>query len=220
MPCLNEAETLEGCIRAAQAWVSKSGVDAEILVADNGSQDGSGELARRLGARVLAVPQRGYGAAIMQGVASAQGDWVILGDADGSYDFSRLDPYWEALRGGAELVMGDRFQGGIAPGAMPLLNRYLGNPALSWAARWLFGSPVRDIQCGLRGVRRDAFLGLGLQAQGMEFASEMVIRATLKGLRISQVPTPLAKDGRTRPPHLRPWRDGFRNLWLMLRLKF
>lgn len=216
MPCLNETETLGTCIRKANAWIERSGIDAEVLIADNGSSDGSQDLARSLGARVVDVSARGYGSALYHGSLAAQGEWVIMGDSDDSYDFSALDPFVEKLREGFDLVMGNRFRGGIAPGAMPWKNRYIGNPVLTWIGRVLFKCPAKDFHCGLRGFRKDAFLRMDLRTTGMEYASEMVIKATLFGMRICEVPTTLSPDGRSRPPHLRPWRDGWRHLRFML----
>ncbi|MBK6400515.1 MAG: glycosyltransferase family 2 protein [Rhodocyclaceae bacterium] len=216
MPCLNEAETLGACIRKANAWIARSGIEAEVVIADNGSTDGSQALAQSLGARVVQVAQRGYGAALFHGSLAAKGEWIIMGDSDDSYDFSALDPFVARLGEGYDLVMGNRFLGGIAPGAMPWKNRYVGNPVLSWIGRVLFGCPARDFHCGLRGFRKDAFLRMDLRTTGMEYASEMVIKATLFGMRICEVPTMLSKDGRSRPPHLRPWRDGWRHLRFML----
>ncbi len=216
MPCLDEAETLAACIRKAQRWIARRGIAAEVLIADNGSRDGSQAIAESLGARVLSVARRGYGAALAAGALQARGEYVIMGDSDDSYDFGRLDAFLDRLEAGDDLVMGNRFRGGIAPGAMPWKNRYIGNPVLSWIGRLLFKCPVGDFHCGLRGFRRDAFLRMGLRTTGMEFASEMVIKATLMKLRISEVPTTLSPDGRSRPPHLRPWRDGWRHLRFML----
>lgn len=216
MPCLNEAETLRACISKAQAWIEKNGVRAEILIADNGSRDGSPELAQSLGARVVSVTTRGYGAAIYHGTMAAQGRYVIMGDADDSYDFSALTPFLERLREGADLVMGNRFRGGIKPGAMPWQNRYIGNPVLTAIGKILFRSPLGDFHCGLRGYSIEAFRRMGLRTLGMEFASEMVLKATLLGMKISEVPTVLSPDGRSRPPHLRRWRDGWRHLRFML----
>ncbi|QYZ69662.1 glycosyltransferase family 2 protein [Neotabrizicola shimadae] len=216
MPCLNEAETLAACITKAQGFLSRTGIDGEVLIADNGSTDGSQAIAESLGARVVPVPRKGYGAALGAGIAAAEGRYVIMGDSDDSYDFSRLDAFVERLRDGADLVMGNRFAGGIAPGAMPVLHRYLGNPVLSTIGRVLYRTPVRDFHCGLRGFNRAAILNLRLDTPGMEFASEMVIRSTLSGLRIEEVPTTLSKDGRSRPPHLKSWRDGWRHLKLLL----
>ncbi len=216
IPCLNEAETLAACIGKAMAFFAADGVAGEVVVADNGSTDGSQEIARALGARVVDIPVRGYGAALAGGIAAARGRYVIMGDADDSYDLRRLGGFLAALEGGADLAMGNRFMGGIAEGAMPPLHRYLGNPVLTWIGRLLFPSPVGDFHCGLRGFRRDRILELGLQTTGMEFASEMVVRASLARFNIVEVPTTLAKDGRSRPPHLRTWRDGWRHLRFLL----
>ena len=216
MPCLNEAETVAVCVGKARRWLASSGLRGEVLVADNGSTDGSQELARSAGARIVAVPVRGYGAALQTGIDSARGRWVIMGDADDSYDFSALDPFVASLRAGADVVMGNRFAGGIAPGAMPWLHRYLGNPVLSLLGRLMFRVPIRDFHCGLRGGRTDRLRQLGLQTTGMEYASEMVARAANAGYRITEVPTTLSPDGRTRAPHLRTWSDGWRHLRFML----
>lgn len=216
MPCLNEAETLAVCIDKAQSYLATSGVSGEIIVADNGSTDGSQAIAEEHGARVVNVSQKGYGSALIGGIAAARGTYVIMGDADDSYDFSNLDAFLERLRVGDELVMGNRFQGGIAPGAMPPLHRYLGNPVLSNIGRLFFRSPIRDFHCGLRGFHRESIQRLNLQTSGMEFASEMVVKASLEGRRVSEVPTTLKKDGRSRPPHLRSWRDGWRHLRFLL----
>jgi len=216
MPCLNEIETLEVCIRKAQTYLRESGVDGEVLISDNGSTDGSQALARKLGARVVDAPQKGYGAALIAGIDGAQGRYIIMGDSDDSYDFSRLDAFVHSLRDGADLVMGNRFKGGIEKNAMPPLHRYLGNPVLSTMGRVFYRTPVGDFHCGLRGFSRAAILNLKLSTPGMEFASEMVIKASLAGLRIDEVPTTLSPDGRSRPPHLRSWRDG----WLHLKLLF
>jgi len=216
MPCLDEAETVGTCIRKAQSFLADHDVAGEVLVADNGSADGSPDIARRLGARVVAIPERGYGNALLNGIAAARSRFVIMGDADDSYDFSDLMPYLAKLREGYELVMGNRFRGGIAPGAMPPLHRFLGNPLLSGIGRLFFRSPSRDFHCGLRGVSRESILGLDLRTTGMEFASEMVVKANLHGLRVTEVPTTLSPDGRSRPPHLRSWRDGWRHLRFLL----
>jgi hypothetical protein len=216
MPCLNEALTLQACIEKAKIFLHKSGIHGEILLADNGSSDGSQALALRLGTRVVDISQPGYGAVLIAGIAAARGRFVIMGDSDDSYDFSELDPFMSALRAGHELVMGNRFDGGIEPGAMPILHRYIGNPVLSFLGRLFFRTPIRDFHCGLRGFDREAILRLGLCCHGMEFASEMVVKATLEGLRIAEVPTRLAKDGRDRPPHLNTWRDGWRHLRFLL----
>ncbi|WP_234407322.1 glycosyltransferase family 2 protein [Microterricola viridarii] len=216
MPCLNEAETLAVCIDKAQGYLQRSGVVGEVLIADNGSTDGSQQIARDHGARVVDIAEKGYGSALMGGIEAARGTYIIMGDADDSYDFSALDNFVERLRAGDELVMGNRFRGGIEPGAMPPLHKYLGNPVLSWIGRVLFRSPIKDFHCGLRGFRRQSMLDLHLQTTGMEFASEVVVKSTLGGLRVSEVPTTLKKDGRSRPPHLRSWRDGWRHLRFLL----
>ncbi len=216
MPCLNEAETLATCICKAQQFLHTHGVAGEVIVADNGSTDGSLAIAAQHGARLVHVAARGYGSALLGGIQAAHGQYVIMGDADDSYDFTALQPFLDELRGGADLVMGNRFAGGIAPGAMPPLHRYLGNPVLTTIGRLFFRSPVHDFHCGLRGFRRDAILALDLRTTGMEFASEMVVKATLHGLTIREVPTTLAVDGRSRPPHLRSWRDGWRHLRFLL----
>lgn len=216
MPCLNEARTLPACIAKAKAFLQRSGIDGEIVVADNGSTDGSQALAERLGARVVRASERGYGAALRAGIAAARGRYVIMGDADDSYDFENLDAFVERLRAGFALVMGNRFAGGIAPGAMPWHHRYVGNPVLTFVGRLFFKSPVRDFHCGLRGFDRERILALGLSSPGMEFASEMVVKATLARLRIAEVPTTLRPDGRDRPPHLRSFRDGWRHLRFLL----
>ncbi|MDP9095718.1 MAG: glycosyltransferase family 2 protein [Pseudomonadota bacterium] len=216
MPCLNEAETLAVCIQKALGFLERSGISGEVVIADNGSTDGSQEIATALGARVVPVSAHGYGAALLGGIRAARGRYVIMGDSDDSYDFSRLDNFVEKLRGGWQLVMGNRFQGGIAPGAMPKLHRYLGNPVLTAIGRLLYGSPSGDFHCGLRGFDRQTMLDLGLDLPGMEFASEMVVKATIQKLRITEVPTTLSKDGRSRPPHLRSWRDGWRHLRFLL----
>jgi glycosyltransferase involved in cell wall biosynthesis len=216
MPCLNEAETLERCISKAKRFLSGAGIDGEVLIADNGSHDGSQAIAVAAAARVVDVPSRGYGSALMGGIRAARGRYVIMGDADDSYDFSDLGKFVERLRAGDELVMGNRFKGEVKPGAMPFLHRYLGNPVLTAIGRRFFKSPVGDFHCGLRGFARDAILGLELQSPGMEFASEMVVKATLHELRIAEVPITLYPDGRSRPPHLRTWRDGWRHLRFLL----
>jgi glycosyltransferase involved in cell wall biosynthesis len=216
MPCLDEAATVAGCVGEARAFLERSRIDGEVLVADNGSSDGSAELAAAAGARVIGVAQRGYGAALRAGLAAARGRYVIIGDADASYDFGRLEAFVEKLRAGYLLVMGNRFAGGILPGAMPALHRYLGNPLLSFVGRLFFRTRVGDFHCGLRGFDRDAALALGLSSPGMEFASELVVKAALAGWRIAEVPTTLAPDGRGRAAHLRSWRDGWRHLRLLL----
>src|SRR5690349_14016038 len=216
MPCLNEAETVATCVRKAMGFLAESGIDGEVLVADNGSTDGSQQLAEEAGARVVPISDKGYGNALMGGIIAANGKYVIMGDADDSYDFTNLMPFVNELRKGADLVMGNRFKGGIAPGAMPPLHRYLGNPVLSFIGRLFFRVPIGDFHCGLRGFSRDAMLGLGLVSPGMEFASEMVAKAALARLPIEEVPTTLHRDGRDRPPHLRTWRDGWRHLRFLL----
>jgi glycosyltransferase involved in cell wall biosynthesis len=216
MPCLNEAETLEICIRKALAYLASSNIDGEVLIADNGSTDGSQAIAEKAGARVVDVSERGYGAALIGGIQAANGRYIIMGDADDSYDFSQLTLFVEKLEGGADLVMGNRFRGGIAKGAMPFLHRYLGNPVLSWIGRLFFKIDIKDFHCGLRGFNRDRMRALNLKTTGMEFASEMVVRASLAGYKIEEVPTILSKDGRSRPPHLRTWRDGWRHLSFLL----
>jgi glycosyltransferase involved in cell wall biosynthesis len=216
MPCLNEAETVATCVRKAVAFIAESGISGEVVVADNGSTDGSQQLATDAGARVVPVSEKGYGNALMGGILAARGEYVIIGDADDSYDFTSLMPFITELRKGADLVMGNRFKGGIEKGAMPPLHRYLGNPVLSFIGRLFFRSSIGDFHCGLRGFRRDSAIGLGLQATGMEFATELVVKAALAKQDITEVPTTLSKDGRSRPPHLRTWRDGWRHLRFLL----
>ncbi len=216
MPCLNEAETVAVCVAKAVGFLERTGVKGEVLVADNGSTDGSQALAEAAGARVVGVLDKGYGAALIGGIHAARGRYVIMGDADDSYDFERLDGLLEALREGADLVMGNRFKGGIAPGAMPPLHRYLGNPVLSFLGRLFFKVPTGDFHCGLRGFSRESMLALGLKSQGMEFASEMVVKAALAELKIVETPTTLKPDGRSRRPHLKTWRDGWRHLRFLL----
>jgi glycosyltransferase involved in cell wall biosynthesis len=219
MPCLNEAETLARCIEKARLGMERAGVEGEILIADNGSTDGSIAIAEKLGARVVRVKEKGYGSALRGGILAASGQWVIMGDADDSYDFSRIEGFVQKFREGYDLVMGCRLPAGggtIMPGAMPWKNRWLGNPVLSLIGRIFFNCPARDFHCGLRGFTRQAYEKMDLKTTGMEFASEMVIKATLKSLRITEVPITLHKDGRSRPPHLKPWRDGWRHLRFML----
>jgi glycosyltransferase involved in cell wall biosynthesis len=216
MPCLNEAETLARCIDKALRYITRSGIDGEVVIADNGSTDGSQLIAKERGATVIDVPAKGYGSALMAGIRAARGRFVIMGDSDDSYDFSNLDPFVEKLREGSDLVMGNRFKGGIRRGAMPPLHRYLGNPVLTAIGRVFFNSPCGDFHCGLRGFSRNSILSLGLQSPGMEFASEMIVKATINGLNIAEVPTTLSPDGRSRPPHLRSWRDGWRHLRFLL----
>src|SRR5436305_421015 len=212
MPCLAEGRTLAACIKKAQNYLAHAGISGEIVVADNGSTDHSRDIAHALGARVVTVAAKGYGNALQAGIATARGTYVIMGDADDSYDFLELDALLDKLEAGHDLVIGNRFAGGIKPGAMPFLHRYLGNPVLSFLGRRLFGVPLGDFNCGLRGFRREAMLSLGLNAPGMEFALEMIVKAALRGLSIAEVPTTLSPDGRDRPPHLRSFRDGWRSL--------
>ena len=219
MPCLNEAETIARCIEKAKAGIERSGVKGEVLIADNGSTDGSQAIAEKLGARVVPVPAKGYGSALIGGTRAAAGRWILMGDADDSYDFSQADRFVKKFQEGADLVMGCRLPAGggtILPGAMPWKNRWLGNPVLSFIGRLFFKCPAHDFHCGLRGFTRSAFEQMDLQTTGMEFASEMVIKATLRKLKIAEVPVTLSKDGRSRPPHLKPWRDGWRHLRFML----
>jgi glycosyltransferase involved in cell wall biosynthesis len=219
MPCLNEAETLAVCIEKARQGLQRAGVQGEVLIADNGSTDGSVAIAQQAGARVVSVKDKGYGSALRGGIEAAQGRWIIMGDADDSYDFSRIEGFVQKFREGYELVMGCRLPSGggtIAPGAMPWKNRWIGNPSLSFVGRLFFQCPARDFHCGLRGFTRAAYDQMELQTSGMEFASEMVIKATLKSLKITEVPITLHPDGRSRPPHLKPWRDGWRHLRFML----
>ena len=216
MPCLNEALTLETCIRKAQGFLTQHGVKGEVIVADNGSTDGSQAIAEKAGARVVPVKEKGYGSALLGGIAAARGRYIIMGDADDSYDFVNLMPFVEKLREGYDLVMGNRFRGGILPGAMPPLHYYLGNPVLTGLGRLFFCPKIGDYHCGLRGFSKAAAERMELRTTGMEFASEMVVKASLLKLRICEVPTTLKKDGRNRPPHLRSWRDGWRHLRFML----
>jgi glycosyltransferase involved in cell wall biosynthesis len=216
LPCLNEAETLGACIRQIRETFQQAALDGEIVVADNGSTDGSREIAESLGARVVPVPRKGYGSALMGGIEAALADYVIMGDADCSYDFRDIPKFVAQLRAGSDLVMGNRFRGGIQPGAMPPLHRYLGNPVLTSVGKLFFKSDCGDFHCGLRGFSKPAYLRMDLRTTGMEFASEMVVKATLFGMRITEVPTTLAPDQRSRPPHLRSWRDGWRHLRFLL----
>lgn len=216
MPCLNEAETLATCIKKAQKALEDLNVHGEVVIADNGSTDASPEIAAALGARVIHVAAKGYGSALLGGIKAARGKYIIVGDADDSYDFTNLGPFLDKLRAGYDLVMGNRFKGGIAPNAMPPLHKYLGNPVLTGIGRLFFRSPCGDFHCGLRGFSKAAIQALDLRTTGMEFASETVVKASLHGLRIAEVPTTLSVDGRNRPPHLRSWRDGWRHLRFLL----
>lgn len=216
MPCLNEAETLATCINKANEFLRTNDLNGEVLIADNGSTDGSQQIAENHGARVVSIKEKGYGSAISGGVKAALGKYIIVGDADDSYDFLMLMPYLLKLREGYDLVMGNRFKGGIKPNAMPPLHRYLGNPVLSGIGRLFFGNPAGDFHCGLRGFSKESMLELNLQTTGMEYASEMIVKASLHNLRITEVPTTLSPDGRSRPPHLRSWRDGWRHLRFLL----
>jgi glycosyltransferase involved in cell wall biosynthesis len=216
MPCLNEAATLPACITQIQTMFAEHGVSGEIVVADNGSTDGSREIAARMGARVVPVSKRGYGNAIIGGIEAAAGKFIIMGDSDCSYDFGHVPRFLAQLRAGCDLVMGNRFRGGIKPGAMPPLHKYLGNPVLTGIGRLFFNAPCGDFHCGLRGFSKDAYRRMGLRTTGMEFASEMVVKAALFKMRIAEVPTTLSPDGRNRPPHLRSWHDGWRHLRFLL----
>jgi glycosyltransferase involved in cell wall biosynthesis len=216
MPCLNEAETIGRCVDRARESIAKMDLHAEILIADNGSTDGSVQIALAHGAKVVLVEERGYGAAIRGGVAASCGRYIIMGDADESYDFGEISLILERLRAGDDLVMGNRFAGGIEKGAMPWSHRWIGNPVLSLAGRIFFSSHVRDFHCGLRGFTVDAFRRMRLHTTGMEFASEIVVKASLASMKVSEVPISLHKDGRSRPPHLRTWRDGWRHLRFLL----
>jgi hypothetical protein len=216
MPCLDEAATVARCVEKAGRFLERAAIAGEVLIADNGSSDGSVALAEAAGARVIHVPERGYGAALRAGIDAARGKYVIMGDADDSYDFGRLEPFVEKLREGFPLVMGNRFKGGIRPGAMPALHRYLGNPVLSSVGRLFFHTGVGDFHCGLRGFDRERILSLGLRTPGMEFASELVVKAALAGWQIAEVPIILSPDGRGRPSHLRSWHDGWRHLRFLL----
>ena len=216
MPCLNEIETLAACIAKAREAIERGGYSAEIIIADNGSSDGSQLVARELGVRVVDVSRKGYGSALIGGIDAAQGKYVVMGDADASYDFGAIEPFIAKLREGYDLVMGNRFLGGIEPGAMPWSHQWVGNPGLTRVSRIFFHAPVGDTHCGLRAFTKDAYKRMRLRSTGMEFASEMVIKASLKGMRITEVPVTLHQDGRSRPPHLRTWRDGWRHLRFML----
>ena len=216
MPCLNEAKTVAVCVSKAKGFLATHKITGEVIVADNGSTDGSQKLADEAGARVIHIPERGYGNALLGGIKAAYGKYVIMGDADDSYSFLELMPFMNALDAGSDLVMGNRFMGGIKPNAMPFLHRHLGNPILSWLGRLFFKNDIGDFHCGLRGFRKEAILSLDLHTTGMEFASEMVVKASLQGLKITEVPTILYPDRRSRPPHLRTWSDGWRHLRFLL----
>jgi glycosyltransferase involved in cell wall biosynthesis len=216
IPCLDEARTIGTCISKAQASLRQLGIPGEVVVADNGSTDGSQAIAEELGARVVPVAEPGYGSALTGGIAAARGRWVVMGDADDSYDFSDLEPFVERLRDGYDLVNGNRFEGGIKPGAMPWLHRHLGNPVLSFVGRRLYGTPCGDIYCGLRGFDREKVIALDIRSSGMEFAIEMIVKATMLGLRVTEVPTTLSPDAEGREAHLRTWRDGWRSIRLLL----
>ena len=216
IPCLDEKLTLAGCVREAIDAMQTNGIDGEVVVADNGSTDGSQKIATDNGARVEPVTVKGYGNALRGGIAAARGKYIIMGDADGSYNFAHLPRFVERLRAGADLVMGNRFLGGIEPGAMPWKNRHIGNPILSFIGRLFFNTGIGDFHCGLRGFTTEAYQRMDLRTTGMELASEIVIKSVLFGLRVEEVPTVLRRDGRDRPPHLRPWRDGWRHLRFML----
>ena len=216
MPCLNEAEAIGTCIHKAQQFLQDYGITGEVVVADNGSTDGSQEIAKKCGARVISVPKKGYGQALMGGINAAKGKYIIMGDADGTYDFTALEPFLTKLREGSDLVVGNRFKGGIAPGAMPALHKFLGNPLLTGIGRLFFNCPCRDFHCGLRGFSKAAIKKMDLRTTGMEFATEMVVKATLLKMRVTEVPTTLSADCRGRPSHLRRWRDGWRHLRFLL----
>ena len=218
VPCLNEAQTIEACVREIQECIAEHGLSAEIVVADNGSRDGSAQLAAHAGARVVHVAEPGYGSALMGGFEAARGKFLVMGDADLSYDFREAPRLLELLRAGADLAMGSRFLGRIEAGAMPWLHRYLGNPVLSFIGRRLFRVPISDFHCGLRALTKDAYQAMGLRTTGMEFASELVVKAAVRHLRIAEAPVTLRPDGRGRAPHLRTWRDGWRHLRFLLTL--
>lgn len=216
IPCLNEVETIGACVEQARRALDEAGVRGEVVVADNGSTDDSIALSVAAGARVVSVPHRGYGSALQGGINAAQGTYILMGDADGSYDFNQLTDFLVPLRQGYDLVMGNRFRGGIKPGAMPWLHRWIGNPGLTRLGELLFGTDVGDFHCGLRAFSKAAYARMAPSTPGMEFASELVIRASLQGMAITEVPATLSKDGRSRKPHLRTWRDGWRHLRFML----
>ena len=216
MPCLNERETVGVCVRKALASLHEAGIRGEVIVGDNGSTDESVEIARSEGARVVHVEEKGYGSALRGGILAACGEYVVMADSDDSYDFGHITRFLEQLRAGSDLVMGNRFRGGIAKGAMPPLHRYFGNPVLTGIGKLFFHSPCHDFHCGMRGFRKDSFVRMDIRSTGMEFASEMVVKAGLLGMKVSEVPTTLSPDGRSHPPHLRTWRDGWRHLRFLL----
>jgi glycosyltransferase involved in cell wall biosynthesis len=216
MPCLNEQETVGVCVRKAISSLREAGIRSEVIVADNGSTDGSIEIAQAEGARVVNVGEKGYGNALKGGILASRGEYVLMADSDDSYNFSHIPLFLEQLRAGSDLVMGNRFRGGIERQAMPFLHRYLGNPVLTGIGRLFFRSPCGDFHCGIRGFRKDSFVRMGIRSTGMEFASEMVVKASLLQMKVSEVPTTLSPDGRSRAPHLRTWRDGWRHLRFLL----
>jgi len=216
MPCLNEEQTLPGCIEAAKRGIEAAGIGGEIIVSDNGSTDRSVGIAEANGARVVHCEARGYGNALRTGFAAAKGDWIIMGDADESYDFGEIPRFWEKIRKGNDLVMGSRLKGTIMEGAMPPLHRYLGNPVLSWVVQILFRTPVSDSHCGMRAFTKEALVRMDLRTTGMELASEIVMKAALNGLKTVEIPITLRPAARERAPHLRPFRDGWRHLRCML----
>jgi glycosyltransferase involved in cell wall biosynthesis len=216
MPCLNEADTVEVCVQKARAFLARNNLHGEVIVADNGSSDGSQVLAKKQGARVVSVSEKGYGSALMGGILESRGEFIIMADSDDSYDLLNLEPFYEKLKEGFDLVVGNRFHGSIQPGAMPFLHRYVGNPFLTFLGRLFFGSKIGDFHCGIRGFRKTVILSLGLTTTGMEFASELIVKATLYKLAIAEVPANLSVDGRNRAPHLRTWRDGWRHLRFLL----
>lgn len=218
MPCLNEERSIATCVKMAMQFLTSNNIDGEVLVADNNSTDRSAEIARDLGARVITVRTPGNGATLLSGIKSARGQYIIMGDADGSYDLYNLAPFLQQLEAGADLVNGNRFKGGITPGAMPFLHQYLGNPMLSWLGGFLFNSPLGDFHCGLKGLRRAAILKLPLRTMNFNFCSELIVQSIYAGYKITEVPTTLSPDLRDRKPHLKTWRDGIKNLSFMLSL--
>ena len=218
IPCLNEADTLASCLGKAKRALQQAGIAGEIIVADNGSGDGSQAIARQFGARLINVREKGYGSALMSGIVAARGKFIVMGDADDSYDFLEIPKFVEKLRDGFDIVQGCRLPAGggkIVRGAMPFLHRVWGNPMFSFLARWWFKSPLHDVYCGLRGFRKDIYPILDQRCTGMEFATEMIIKASLSGAKIVEVPITLHPDGRkNRAPHLRTFRDGWRTIRL------